>query len=141
MIDKHVALVKSEFSKLDRNNLEKSMALVTDPNFLLIALLGAVGFDPVSVEKVNSVHRYYTDVYGNKISLLEADFKNNTLDGPAEKDIKSALFLVCAIEGELSNAMEYPHELRSKVIKSVINDSRSSVDFYKKVLSNWKEFK
>ncbi len=141
MIDKNVAFVKSELSNLDRSDLEKSMALITDPDFLLLALLGTIGFDSVSVEKTSSIHKYYTNIYNNKIFLLEADFKKNIVSGPAEKDVRAALFLICAIEEELSNAMEYPYDMRIKFIKSIIDDSGASPEFYKKVLSNWKEFK
>lgn len=140
MHNANIGLLKQEVGGLVRSDFEGSLFNYVKPDAFVLALLEVLGFYNVKVVGRGGLNEFVLDVYGSEVLLLTVDFFKETVAGRALEDLKKAFYLVCAIEGELTDAMEYPQELRRRIIDATVCDSGADLEFYRKVLRNWKEY-
>lgn len=140
-VNLNVQYVQERIQDLKDKDLLSAVASFSDSSKLLIALLDSLGFDPVSVEQDAGSVKFYTVILDKRVDLVEHDLTNNRLTGPALPDLRRAFYIVKAIEGELSNAMYYPPDLRDQVINAVIKEAGADQQLYNMVLAGWKVFR
>ncbi|VVO56331.1 hypothetical protein PS903_00554 [Pseudomonas fluorescens] len=141
MLNKEISYVKDHYFEIETKDFHPALANFSSPDDLIIALLNALGFDEVLKEIVQNLTRYYSIVQNTRIDLVAYDNITKQMSGNASSDLEKAFLVTKAIEGELSDALYYPADLRKKTVDLFIANSGVSVDLYKKILSGWKQFR
>ncbi|HDS1061588.1 hypothetical protein [Pseudomonas putida] len=136
-----IIYVKDRVHEIEGKDLPTAIFSFSDPQSLIVALLGSLGFDSVSYDQKNAEYHYYSIVQSQRVDLIVFDTRSRSLSGHAVSDLEAAFCIVKAIEGSLSDAMYFSPDLRKKAVDSVISDAGVDEDFFKKVLANWKAYK
>lgn len=136
-----IIYVKDRINEIEGKDFPTAISSFSDPQNLIVALLGSLGFDSVSYDQKNTEYHYYSMIQSQRVDLVVFDTRSRSLSGHAVSDLEAAFSIVKAIEGSLSDAMYFPPDLRKKAIDSVISDAGVDEDFFKKVLASWKTYK
>lgn len=139
--NKEISYIKDRLFEIERKSLDEALSSFSSRDDLIVGLLTALGFDQVVKESSGGIDVYYSVVQNVRVDLVSYDSISNSLSGNAALDLNSAFIIVKSIEGELSDAMYYPSDLRRKVVDSLIQDVGVSDDFFRKVLAGWKTYR
>ena len=140
-INKEIFYVKKHLYEIEDKYFLDALSSFSSRDDLIIALLKSIGFDEVFEEVYKEKECFYAVVQDVRVDLVSYNEEDNVLTGSAASDVGSAFDIVKAIEGELTNALDYPPELRRRVVESVISDAGVNSDFFKKILTNWKSYR
>lgn len=141
MINKEISYVKDHYFEIETKDFQSALLDFSSPEDLIVALLNALGFDEVLKETTSNLTRYYSIVQSTQVDLISYDHTTKNISGNAASDLEKAFVIAKAIEGELSDAMYYPADIRKKAVDLFIVKAGVSVDLYRKILSGWKKFR
>ena len=140
MINKEISYIQDHLQEITSKDLQSALSTFSNPEALITSLLNAIGFDKVVEDRGADFIRYHSIVQATRIELIEFAKATRTISGNAVADIAKAFTIVMAIEGELSDLLSYPADSRMRAVNLFLTKTGISVEFYKKILSNWKKF-
>ena len=125
---------------LIKNNLKsfaEAVEIAKNPTSLILSILYALGYnDPTHICVENNI-KFYSDAK-DEILLVEFSLIKKTLSGKLKDDAIKAFTVINSIENELTSAIMYPISLRKKAIENVCLRAGVDLDFFERVLNNWK---
>ena len=122
------------------NDFESAISLPNTSGLIVSAASFSLGAKDVVVTEAGNTFNFIISFNDSGSECVTLDAASCKLSGGLARDLKKAFRLAIYIETVLSQAMNYPHELRQSTIESVCTELDISDEFYSNVFSNWKSF-